>query len=169
MRRIVAGVIGAMIVAAAACADDDGGAADSPSEERAAAAAADGVEADTPVRAGEIPEVEPIAVEVFRREAAPDVGPGRRWLHVMLPPQAEREQVRQALVRTLEEEAERDSTLVAIRLIAYSPRPSGPQRARLEQTAWAEWLPPGGWHDATADSRDRIHRSYTYLGGPPEW
>lgn len=121
------------------------------------------------VRAERRPPVEPVSVEVFLREPAPDVGPGRMMVHLLVRGDASQEQVRSALVQTLEAEAERDTTLVAIRGVAYKTRPTTPEEAQLVPVAWAEWLPPDGWYDATPESRDDFHRVYTYTGGPPEW
>lgn len=119
-------------------------------------------------RAGRVPEVEPIEIRIFNVETA-DFARGRVTLHILVPGDAGDEQIRQMFIRTLQERAEEDSTLVAIRAIAYKAVPRGRNEAALVPVGWGEWLPPGGWVDLSADARKRIHRIYTYFGGPPEW
>lgn len=171
--RLVALVVPLVVLPAAACGDAEtppgtARAGARPGDETLAARSA---QARQPAGSAVQDEVaaESVAVEVFLREPAPEIGPGRRMLHVLVPAGASEEQVRRAMVRTLEEEAERDTALVAIRAIGYRTRPAGPNQANLFPVIWAEWLPPSGWYDATAASRDEFHRTYTYSGVPPEW
>lgn len=118
--------------------------------------------------AGEVPVVEPIAYQVFNEEPA-SFAPGRLTLHVLVPADATDEQIRQMLVKLLTQRGESDTTLLGLRAIAYRPVARSSREADLLPAAWAEWLPPEGWVDATPASRARIHRVYTYFGAEPEW
>ena len=83
---------------------------------------------------------------------------------------ATEEQIRLALTDVLNRTAEEDTTVLALRAVAYV-LPAAPQSAEVELTpmGWGEWLPPQGWDGATPASRRQIHRVYTYFGAPPPW
>ncbi|HUH12878.1 MAG TPA: hypothetical protein VMK65_07195 [Longimicrobiales bacterium] len=151
MRRAGAGLLA--LAAALGCGDAEPRAADEGAR----------------VEAGEAPLVDSVATRVFLREPAESGPPGRVTLHLIVPGDAKREQIRQALVRTLEQEAAADSALVAARAIAYvvAPPRSGAE-AEVVPLAWGEWLPPGGWSGSAAGRGD-VHRVTTYFGAPPEW
>ncbi len=110
-----------------------------------------------------------MAVQVFRRTAVPEAGPGRMVLHVLVGAGATEEQIRQALTDVLTREAEEDTTLVALRAIAYVLPAAHAGEVELAPMAWGEWLPPQGWEGATPESRREFHRVYTYLGVAPQW
>ncbi len=118
---------------------------------------------------GDAPEVEPVEVQVFRRTAVPEAGPGRMVLHVLVGAGATEEQIRQALIDVLTREAEEDTTVVALRAIAYVLPAAHAGEVELAPMAWGEWLPPQGWEGATPESRREFHRVYTYLGVAPQW
>lgn len=121
------------------------------------------------VEAGEAPVADSVATRVFLREPAEDAPPGRVTLHLIVPGGATREQIQQALVRSLEAEAVRDSAVVAARAIAYTVAPPrADAEAAMVPRGWGEWLPPGGWSDPGA-RRDEPHRVTTYSGAPPQW
>lgn len=117
---------------------------------------------------GTVPEVEPIDYRIFNEEPA-TFAPGRRTLHILVPAGASDEQMRQMMVKLLTERGEQDTTLLALRAIAYKPVARSAHEADLVPVFWGEWLPPEGWVGATAESRSRIHRVYTYSGVVPEW
>lgn len=121
-----------------------------------------------PTAMGTVPETEPIAYQVFDEEPA-TFAPGRRLLHILVPADASAEQIRQMMVKLLMERGEQDTTLLALRAIAYKPVSRGAHEADLVPVVWGEWLPPEGWVGATAESRKRLHRVYTYSGVEPEW
>lgn len=126
-------------------------------------------EARPPVETGEAPAPDIVPTRVFLREPAEGGPPGRLTLHLIVPGDAKREQIRQALVHVLEEAGAADSALVAARAIAYAvAAPQGGAEAEVVPLAWGEWLPPGGWDDPAAERGD-LHRVTTYFGAPPEW
>lgn len=55
-----------------------------------------------------------------------------------------------------------DRALVATRAVLYELRPTGRTEAIVLPKVWGEWVPAEGWDDATAESRQRFHRSYIY-------
>jgi len=112
--------------------------------------------------------VEPLAYRVLREEEG-DVGAGRLILHILVPAESSDPQIRHTLETLLSERAERDATLVAVRVIAYRGSPLARAEVELVPVAWGEWLPPEGWVAATAASRQKLHRIYTYFGAEPEW
>lgn len=130
---------------------------------------ADGSGEEPRVRAGEAPAPDVVETRVFMREPDPEAGAGRLVLHFIVPGDASPEQIRQALVRTMEDAAEADSTVVALRAVAYTVAPPTPGRAEadLVPLAWGEWLPPGGWTGPA--TRTEVHRFHTYQGVQPEW
>jgi len=154
-------LIGLLTVVTVACADDTS---------RPPVASMRRTKASAPaVSWGDAPEVEPASVQVFRRMPAPEVGPGRLVLHVLIEPGATEDQVRQALTDVLTRTAEEDTTLVALRAVAYVLPPVRSGEVELVPTAWGEWLPPEGWAGATPDSRRKFHRIFTYYGTAPPW
>lgn len=149
-----------LVVAAAlvACGEDRG----APPVTEEAPAPVEPVGADTAA-------VEPVAAEIFMREAGPEVGPGRAILHLLVPAGSTQEQIRQALMSMLLRTAEEDTTLVALRAVVYVLPTVWTGEATLSPTAWGEWLPLEGWEQATPESRHKFHRIYTYFGAPPPW
>jgi len=116
------------------------------------------------------PVGEAVEAQVFRRTVVTEAGPGRVLLHVLVGAGATEEQIRQALTDVLNRTAEEDTTVLALRAVAYV-LPAAPQSSEVELApmGWGEWLPPGGWDGATPASRRQIHRIYTYFGAPPPW
>lgn len=153
MRRRAAAAL-VLVVLAPACADQE---------------ASSDSEAQAPALVGETPAPDPVETRVFMREPVPQAGEGRVVLHVLVPGDATREQIRQALIRTMEDAAAADTALVAARAVAYvvSPPRVGQAEADLVPIGWGEWLPPGGWVGPA--SRGEVHRFYTYQGVAPEW
>ncbi|HEX7089721.1 MAG TPA: hypothetical protein VF192_06265 [Longimicrobiales bacterium] len=147
-----------LVAALLACGEDRGA---PPGTEEALAPAAPGGAGST--------AVEPVQAEIFMREAAPEVGPGRAILHVLVPAGATQDQVREALTGVLLRTAEEDTTLVALRAVAYVLPQVRTGEVTLSPTAWGEWLPLEGWERAAPESRDAFHRIYTYFGAPPAW
>jgi hypothetical protein len=147
-----------LVAALLGCGDDR--AAPPGTEDALAPAAPGGAEAAA---------VEPVQAEVFMREAGPEVGPGRAILHALVPAGATEEQVRQALTSVLLRAAEEDTTLVALRAVAYVLPSVRTGEATLSPAAWGEWLPLEGWERAAPESRHAFHRIYTYFGAPPAW
>lgn len=126
-------------------------------------------EVEGTVEAGEAPAPDPIETRVFMREPDNEAGPGRLVVHFLVPGDATHEQLRQALVRNMEEAAQTDTSLIAVRAVAYAvaePQPGGTE-ADLVPLGWGEWVPPGGW--SGQGSRDQLHRFHTYSGVAPEW
>lgn len=165
----IAGVL-AVLLAGAACVPDepersrDAGAA-AAREGEGAAASAEGA-----TSASDVPDVEEIPFQVFRTDDA-DFAPGRETLHALVPFDASQEQIRQTLVGELQERSRADTSLVALRAVAYKPRrvEGKENEATLVPVGWGEWLPPGGWVTEDPGARERTHRIYTYFGTPPEW
>lgn len=128
-----------------------------------------GVESlDAESAGGELPEVEEVVWQTFDETPEP-AGPPRTTLHIIVPRDASRDQLRQALGEALEQAAQEDTTLVAIRAIGYRPQQTGPVDATMVAFVWAEWLPTDGWYRSTEASRGTIHRMYFYHNLPPEW
>ncbi len=77
---------------------------------------------------------------------------------------------RQALIKTmrtaLDSIAGSDTTLVAVRAILYTFRPTGPAEGDVVPVVWGERVPPEGWAAAGAGSRQRVQRTYVYYGVP---
>jgi hypothetical protein len=115
-------------------------------------------------------DVAPLPTEVFLREPAVEIGPGRRTIHVMIvtTQNATAEQIRRTLLDAIDAETAADAELIALRAVAYLPRATSPGEAELVPIAWGEWLPPGGWEDTTA-RRERFQRTHTYIGTSPPW
>ncbi|HEY8470069.1 MAG TPA: hypothetical protein VIL18_10530 [Longimicrobiales bacterium] len=155
MRRFARWLVVAAVVA---CGEDRG----APPVAEEASAPVEPVGVDTAA-------VEPVETEIFMREEAPEVGPGRAILHVLVPAGATQEQIRQALMSVLLRTAEEDTTLVALRAVVYVLPPVWTGEATLSPTAWGEWLPLEGWERATPGSRHEFHRIYTYFGASPPW
>lgn len=117
--------------------------------------------------AGDVPEVEPIDIEVFSREDIDEPSPGRLVLHILVPGEAGTEQVRQTIVRHLTEEGEKDKSLLAIRAVVYViPRDGS---GNLVPVAWAEWAPLQGWDAVRRRSEDDFYRTKMFFGVDPEW
>ncbi len=94
----------------------------------------------------------------------------RLTLHLLVQEPAGRTQLSRALRALLPERAASDSTLVAIRAIAYQAMGrEGESEGRLVPVAWGEWLPVEGWHGEVGETRGTGHRVYFYHGAPPEW
>lgn len=122
-----------------------------------------------PVSWSNPPNVEPAEAQVFLRKPVPDAGPGRELLHVLVAPGATEDQIRLALTDVLTRTAKEDTTVVALRAIAYVVPAVQADEVELVPAGWAEWVPPQGWAGATAASRREFHRIYTYFGAPPPW
>lgn len=123
---------------------------------------------DAEAASGELPDLEDVVWQVFDETPEPE-GPARTTLHIIVPRDASRHQLRKALGDALQQAAQDDTTLVAIRAIGYRPEQTGPADATMVAFVWAEWLPPDGWYRSTATSRGTIHRMYFYHNLPPEW
>ncbi|MFO7259506.1 MAG: hypothetical protein DIU52_000020 [bacterium] len=158
MRRYLIGLLS--VAVAAACAEDA-----SPPPTTSTELGSPG----PAVSWGDLPDVEPVEAHVFRRTLVPEAGPGRLMLHVLVGPGATEEQVRQALTDILTRTAEEDTTLLAVRAVAYVLPPVRSGEVELTPTAWGEWVPPQGWDGATPESRRQFHRIYTYYRTAPPW
>lgn len=118
--------------------------------------------------AGEMPTAEPVMAQIF--DETPEPGPPRRvTLHVLVPRDATRDQLRRTLSDLLLERAASDEALVAARAIGYTGVRTGENEAQMVPFVWAEWLPPDGWYESQAVSRNAIHRVYFYHEVAPEW
>lgn len=164
----IAGVVAALVAVAACVPDEPERSRDAEAagaEGQGAAASAGGA-----TSASDVPDVEEIPFQVFRTDEA-DFASGRETLHALVPFDASSEQIRQTLVRELQERSRADTSLVALRAVAYKPRRVEGKRdeATLVPVGWGEWLPPGGWVADDPGARERTHRIYTYFGTPPEW
>lgn len=74
-------------------------------------------------------------------------------------------------MRAIADEARRqDTTLVAIRVLAYlPPAPGGPHGSSLRPLGYLEWVPPSGWDALTAASASEFHRyNVVFLEAIPE-
>lgn len=122
-------------------------------------------------RSGEVDdgEPQPVRYQIFNREDVAE--PARTTLHLMVDAQATRGELRVTLAEAINRAVEADSSLVALRAVGYVGTPStrGPRDADLVPIAWAEWIPPSGWSDATAEDLDAVRRLYFYHGSPPDW
>lgn len=112
---------------------------------------------------------QPVRYRIFNRDDLAD--PPRATIHLLVDSGANRDELRVTLAKALEEEAARDSAVVALRAVGYVGMPSkeSPRQADLVPVAWAEWLPPDGWYEAHPEDRVALHRVYFYHGNPPEW
>jgi hypothetical protein len=160
MRRI--GVL--LVLTAAWGCSPDGGVGESPDDAPGAAEA--GTEAE-PV-AGELPEVGEVVWQTFDETREPE-GPPRTTLHILVPRDGSRDELRKALTEALELAAREDTTLVAARAIGYRVEQTSPADARMVPFVWAEWLPADGWYRSTEASRETIYRTYFYHNLAPEW
>ncbi len=62
-----------------------------------------------------------------------------------------------------------DSTLAAVRAIAYAGQvttESSRTSMRLLPVGWGAWIPPEGWDSVTAESRSGFYRTYVYSSDP---
>jgi hypothetical protein len=160
-----------ILAAASGCAQDAGvgespGDAPSGAEVATESSTESGSGAD-PV-AGEVPEVGEVIWQIFDETREPE-GPLRTTLHVLVPRDGSRDELRKALTEALELAAQKDTTLVAARAIGYRAEQTGPADARMVPFVWAEWLPSDGWYRSTEASRRTIHRTYFYHNLAPEW
>lgn len=115
--------------------------------------------------AGDVPEVEPVDVVIMSRAWIEDPSPGRIVLHLLVPAGSSTEQIRQSVIRTLNEQGQEDDSIIAIRAVIFAqPEVEG---ANLAPVGWAEWVPPQGW-DAVR-RRAGFYRTNIFLGAQPEW
>jgi hypothetical protein len=70
-----------------------------------------------------------------------------------------RDAVRTAMQALVDEARRRDSTLAAVRVLAYfPPSPGAPRGAFLSPLGYLDWVPPGGWDSLSATSAQELHR-----------
>lgn len=119
--------------------------------------------------ADDVETVEPVPYQVFLREPASESDPARAIYHLLVPPGAGGVGLHRAMTEFLQAEADRDHSLVAIRVIAYVSRPTNEREASLIPVMWAEWVPPEGWGEAGPTRSRGPYRIYTYQEIPPEW
>lgn len=79
---------------------------------------------------------------------------------------ADSDALAKTLMTALDSVARSDTSLVAIRGILYTARPTGPGRANLAPTVWGEWVPPGGWEAEPPQGGRRVHRTFVYHMDP---
>jgi hypothetical protein len=118
--------------------------------------------------AGELPRAEPVVAQIFDTTEEPSP-PRRVTYHVLVARDAGRDALRVTLGDLLTEQAEADPALVAARAIGYYGVQTSATEADMVPFVWAEWLPPDGWYNATAASRDALHRLYFYPETAPQW
>lgn len=77
---------------------------------------------------------------------------------------------REAMQAIADEARRQDSTLVAIRVLAYlPPSPGGPQGSPLQPLGYLDWVPPAGWDALAAASAHEFHRyNAVFLVNVPE-
>ncbi|MBI4513833.1 MAG: hypothetical protein HY702_06955 [Gemmatimonadetes bacterium] len=126
--------------------------------EVAASAPAAWVEADT---------ASPVGYQVFQTVVDRET-PKRVTLRILIFDPRGRANVSRTLRLVLDSLARAERDLVAARAIAYAPISQGRQRADLVPIAFGAWVPPEGWDSAGPASRQRVHRTYVYVGTPPD-
>jgi hypothetical protein len=128
-----------------------------------------------PGQAAERPEQPP--AHNFRFEAWPDsappsehqvfdrrreqVAPGVVRLTLGALVRADRGQAaaRAAMEAVADEARRQDSTLAAVRVLAYlPPTPGAPRGAMLQPLGYLDWVPPAGWDALTPTSVREFHR-----------
>lgn len=85
-----------------------------------------------------------------------------RFVVMRTAEEAESDALAKTLMTALDSIAGADTSLVAIRGILYTARPTAPGRANLVPRVWGEWVPPGGWEMETTQGRRQIHRTLVY-------
>lgn len=161
----------AVLTVVSGCSQDGGvgeSPGDAPSGAEVAAETAAGAAGGADPVAGEVTEAGEVIWQIFD-ETRELEGPPRVTLHILVPRDGSRDQLRQALADALELAAREDTTLVAARAIGYRPEQTGPADARMVPFVWAEWLPTDGWYRSTEASRSTTHRTYFYHNLAPEW
>lgn len=160
-----------LVLAAVWGCSSDGGVDKAPDDALPEAEATDASTApagETRSVAGELPEVGEVVWQIFD-ETKEAEGPPRITLHILVPRDGSRDELRKALTEALELAAQEDTTLVAARAIGYRAEQTGPTDARMVPFVWGEWLPSDGWYRSTEASRHSIHRMYFYHNLAPEW
>ena len=94
---------------------------------------------------------------------------GRITLHLLVAADAERESIRAAVLKEVEERKAADPSLSAIRIIGFKGEMLEQSQARLFPAVWAEWLPPSGWTGAADAPPTAVRRTYFYFDASPEW
>lgn len=102
----------------------------------------------------------PAEHQVFDRKRE-QVGPGvvRLTLGALVRVDGGRVAARTAMQAIADEARRQDSTVAAIRVLAYiPPTPGGPRGASLQPLGYLDWVPPAGWDALTPGSARGFHR-----------
>ena len=106
----------------------------------------------------------PLGHRVFNRKTE-TVAPGvvRVTLSTVVPIQFGQDSARTTLENLLTAERQRDSTVAAVRILAYLPPAEGhgAQQAPLVPLAFLDWVPAAGWDSLAAATARQPHRATT--------
>jgi hypothetical protein len=112
--------------------------------------------------------IAPLHYRLFERTPWPDDSSRTlvRFVVMRTAEDAESDVLAKTLMMALDSVAGTDTSLVAVRGILYTARPTEPGRANLVPTVWGEWVPPGGWDAEPPKGRRRAHRTLIYHMDP---